>query len=166
MLISRYAQMCTSSSPDVEQGHPQIPPEQLDTSSIMDGDIRDSKRPPYDGIYPEDGVFTNVQSGGPPEYSQISDPYSDYTSEPPNSPAGYGNDTLQAHRLGPPDAPLSSVDELEHLPGTLYPFRPSTMDSETLLESSGPGFLQWRNQRLAPWEHTEHEENYILKEDT
>ena len=92
----------------------------------MDEDIDDSKRPAYDGIYPEDGVFTNVQSGGPPEYSQISDPYSDYTSEPPNSPAVYGNHNLQPHRLGPQDAPLSSIDELEHLPGALYPFRPRT----------------------------------------
>ena len=148
----------------MEQEYPQIAPEQLDTSSMMDGGIGDSKQSAYDGIYPEDGVFEDVQFEEPPEYSQIPNPYSDYPSEPPNSPTTYGDHISEPHHLGPPDGSFGSIDELERLPSALYPFRPDTLDAETLPESSGPGFLQWRNQRLAPWEYTEHAENYILKE--
>ena len=110
-------------------------------------------------------MFQDRRSGSPPEYTQIADRYSDYMREPPNSPTAYGNHSLQPHHLGPTDASLGSVDELERLPGAMYPYRHSSLDSEAQPDSDGPAFLQWRNQQLAPWEYAELGEDYVLRED-
>ena len=125
--------------------------------------IDGSERLAYYGTCPEEGETKNGQSGEPPEYSQNPVPYSDHVEGPPNSPTAYGNHTLQPHRLGPTNASLSSVDELECLPGALYSLHPATLVSEALQEPNGPAFLRWGNRRMAPWEYSAFGEDHMFR---